>query len=648
MQVKSNTFGKLSKIREGTVFSNELIFVKEFLQNSQRGKSKDVYIDINSEGITFFDNGIGCKNAENIFTLDKSDWETTDEGYGVGFWSCLVLEELKKIVVASKRWMATLDVENMFLNEDLSVKEMKTEDYIKGFYIKLECSSLSDDKILRIKREVHKVAQYLNFDVYVNSQMVKKADIFKDVEGDFVKEIDNRYFKAKLALNENRYGDIELFYDRRYVSEFYAGIYHVSGVIEPKKGKLTLKEPDRTDYVSDYKFNEFREVLYKEIKNMYIDFLKMNNSNELLDKYATAIDNYLTVEEYEKYLLADDSLIIYSSKEETPKKNDDGIKPATKIENEEISYIGMDNFEQVAEGDNINNLVLEDNENIYSGEYNNCSIEKDNFTHDENPVFNVEDYNCNDYKVVQAPINCLNKRKMLTNINKEQSKESYLKKMIKNTKNMVWVSLEDVDRYSEEISLAKYCNLVVYKTKNILYERMMRKYDKLHISDLKDSLIETYETKNMGLKNKKEEAFIKLLIPICKRYGLPINTFSIANISSKTELKINDKVVYKKIEKNSKEKVYTYATCYGKSILFDRNYLKLPKFSIKSGRLGTSELSLLMFVSRTIAHELAHYIYKTVDNTINHYQMEDKLYKEIVEMYAIDNKDVLDLIKSYS
>lgn len=55
-----------------------------------------------------------------------------------------------------------------------------------------------------------------------------------------------------------------------------------------------------------------------------------------------------------------------------------------------------------------------------------------------------------------------------------------------------------------------------------------------------------------------------------------------------------------------------------------------------------------MYVLKTVAHELAHYLYGTIDNTINHYTKESMIYNEILEMYVLNKDYVSDVIKYYS
>lgn len=627
MEIKSNTLGKLSKIKNGSVFSNQYIFVKELLQNSQRGKAKNVYITLEDNYISFTDDGIGCKDPESVFTLDKSEWITTNEGFGIGFWSCLALNNLKEVRVSSYNWESLIDIENLFANEDLSVPINKTTDKLKGFSVKLVVNdrfSLYDK--CDIEREIEEVAKYLTFDVYLNDKLIEKEDIFENVYGEFVKDVENRFFKARLRLDESRYGTVKLFYDQRFVCYLYTGVEYISGIIAIKKDKLTLKEPDRAVYVIDNKFEDFVTALKKETKKIYLDFIKSNESEDLLEQFSEGVNFYLKVNEYEKYIFLNEDFefdLAIEKAEEKEVESDDNIE----------SEVAVDSNEEEMEYNEDYNI---DEEPYSDNNYENLDSKED---------FNRDEFKRDDFKVIQKPMNYIEKDSKSLKVN-ELSDSNF--KFLKQVKNMVWLYEKDVNSYSEEISLARYCNLKVCTIKNILQEEVMKKYKKLHISDLKDSLIEEFDTRNIGIKNKKEESFIKLLIPICKKYNIPVNTFSIANLSTTVKLNINDKLVYKKQNKNSKDKVYTCAICTGTNILLDRNYLNLSKFSISGGKLGIAELSLVMIVSRTIAHELAHYLYNTLDNTINHYKIEDKIHQEIVKLYTMDRENVLNLINNYN
>lgn len=625
MQIKSNTLGKLKKIKDGTVFSNEYMFIREFLQNSQRSKSKIVNIVIEDGYISFEDNGVGCSNPENLFTLDLSDWESTDEGFGIGFWSCLAYRGLESVEIESHNWKARIDVKNIFKNGDLSVEKEYIDRKFKGFKVTLYSNDISWDSetVKELYKKVVLVAKYLEFDVIVNGNLVEKIDIFESVNGDFVKTYENSLFKARIKVSNRCYGNrLNLFYENREVCKLYDH-YYVGGVVQPKKKKITLKEPDRAEYVTDYKFDKFSEKLTECIKDLYKSFLMSLDSDSDINLYADAIDEYLDVKDYDKYLNLDITEILKDN-----------------CVNDEVAYAGevqpaidivpnLNSCEDAIRG----NYTCEDSYNkevdIMNEAIEESFINNDTQSERKEIVFDRKDFNAEDYSVVQKGVPASRNESSKRNRSKNNFREN-----IKKVKKSVWVSLADTDEYASEIAKAEYFGLKVLKASNVLYEKAYEKHKILHISNLKNSLVETYSRKNIGIKTNKEESFIKLLQPICKKYDLPINTFCIANIELKRELIHEGKIIFRETLKNSKSKIQNPAVASGRIIYLDRNYLNLSKFKLnKSGNFGINELKIMMYVLKTLAHELAHVLYSTEDNTLNHYKTEEIIYDELLAMY---------------
>lgn len=200
-------------------------------------------------------------------------------------------------------------------------------------------------------------------------------------------------------------------------------------------------------------------------------------------------------------------------------------------------------------------------------------------------------------------------------------------------KKSVWVKSAEYSKYKDFISKAKYKGLNVIIAKNLLYENALYKYGVIHISNLEDALVETIIKKDICLKNSKEEAFISLLSPICKKYNLPLNTFLIANLTIETVFIVEGDVQMRSKSFNKKDDIQIYALTDGVNIYFDRTALMLHMFKIKSNNLGIWELKALMNSVNTIAHELSHYLYKTTDNTVEKYNHEINIQQDIISLY---------------
>src|SRR5699024_4096563 len=116
--------------------------------------------------------------------------------------------------------------------------------------------------------------------------------------------------------------------------------------------------------------------------------------------------------------------------------------------------------------------------------------------------------------------------------------------------------------------------------------------------------------------------------------NLPLNTFVIGNIEVNSKLEYNGKILFSERSKNTKDSIKVYAVEDNGLIILDRTALNLSRFKLsKEGPFGINDLKCIFSIINTIAHELAHLLYGTKDNTINHYKTETVIQKEIIELY---------------
>lgn len=575
MQIKSNTLGKLQKIRGGNVFDSPLIFIRELLQNSQRSKASNVDFTVYDDKIIIKDDGCGCNNPENVFTLDLSSWESTTEGYGIGFWSILCIPNIKLVTVKSKNWSCSFDAIKLFKDGDLSVSQ-ETINTITGFEVIIESNYFSLN-YGEVKAYLSDVAKYLPFSTRIDNEVIPRRDIFDDFQPDsFCKEYNNKYFRAKFAISENYYTEIKMFYEKRFVRGF-SQLDYIDGVFEVKNDKITLKEPDRTSYTRDEKYTALVFKLEECAKDLLLSYVKQFGVDD--NVYYQAIQCWLDVKDYEKYLVFDDDMIL--SELEDKANNDD---------------------------------------NNQSNENNEINVEKS--VHNVNPdIFKKPD-------IVKRQSFTVSQNAVVAK--KDGPK---LKDAVKKLKRSVWCSKEEYSVYQDLIQKARYKGLHVIVAKNILYEAALKKYGILNISQLDNAFSETFIEKNICLKTSKEEAFIQLLQPIVKKYNLPEDIFLIANISIESSFVVNGEVMFKKKEFNKKDNIRVYGVTNGIHIFLDRTALGLNRFHIKKNNLGIWELKALMNSVNTIAHELSHYLYHTTDNTPEHYNHEITLQQEIISLY---------------
>lgn len=643
---KSNTEGKIKKLLNGSIFASNVTFITELFQNSQRALAKNVRITQDKNIFTFEDDGVGLKNPEGLMTFDYSEWESTDEGFGIGFWSVLAIDNLEKIMIESNKYLITCDVSLLrdvvnggssnTLEDVLSLTIM--DNVKKGFKVTL----ISDFFYDSILNEIEENCKYLNFEVSYNGDYLEKIDLFDEVYGDFVDEFNTRLFSAKLSVS-NYCNYPEVYYENRKVCDLYSFPY-VEGVIKIKSKAVTLREPDRTEIIYDNKRYVFMEKLQETVKKLYKSFLDNSNCSDILDTYEDGITRYLSVSDFEKYLKIDDIDIVEEVDkdefEDSLNKFSFNIKCDEKVDEELADDIVEESENEInleEPSNDMEEVVCENNLTINKTNKNNNSSSifkniEEISQGDKNDVFNSEDYkNDNNEDTTRTSVRSL---LIDSEISSNQPNKS-LKDFIKKNKSVVWVEARHREHYKENIALAEYYGVKVLIAKNSLLEQYFKEKNIDYITSLKDKVIIEMTYKDITTKTDKEVTFLKLLEPVRKALNLPEGFFKIANISKVTTINLNDKTKLLK-EKNSKDKINTYAVSNSREIIFDRTAIGLKNFNLVSSKnvsIGKNELKCLMYNMDTIAHELAHVLYNTTDNTSEHFFAQSKIQEELVKLY---------------
>ncbi len=575
MEIKSNTLGKLKKIKEGSIFTDEFVYLKEFIQNTQRSQASCCNITLDNDKLIFEDNGCGCKNPESLFTLDLSDWKSTNEGFGIGFWSCLCIPKLEEIVVESKNWKGHIDVDKLFSTGDLSV-DLSQEEPREGFRVTLISSELQNYKY-EVGAYLEENTKYIDDIIFsFNGEMLAKKDLF-DLQVENAIRFDNLRFEGTLYPSAEYGNKLDIYYEKRKVITLQYDFPYTGGIVNIKKGMIQLKEPDRTSFVWNKQYKLFGSKMRNCIITMYKEFIS-NSGEQTFNSMDNAITFWLKPKDYEKYLKLD--------------------------------------FVTFVEEDEISNISSEENNNEISEPRK--QIKRELFfspdTVTRNPMNIAASYSpSNSHAETAIEYNSFNE-------NKKKVKKSF------------WVKSNEVEDYEDSIAKAKYCGLNVIIARNKLYECVLEEKNILHISTLMEHLSETFRKYDVLIKNNKEENFILLLEPIRKKFNLPDDCFFICNIEKENALVVNDKTIWKEVIANKKDDIKIYGCCDSRHIYLDRRALKLHKWNIKN-TVGINELKALMNCANTIAHELSHYLYHTVDNTVEHFQNELQLQEEIIKLY---------------
>lgn len=322
MPITSDVIGKLRKIQNGTVFDSPLVFVAEMMQNAYRARAKQMQVTIRDDTIVFADDGCGASNPKTILTLDYSQWTSTDEGFGIGFWSILAIPDIQECRVTSRKWTATINVATLFTNGAPEAAVTWNDDLYHGFRVQIAAPYIRDHRD-KIVAELTRVGALQPYTVRINEYVVPTQDPFDEVTGEFSQDFATRLFTARLAVTRHGWQSPDLYYERRFVCDYNDGM-GVQGIIEMKPRSLTLKEPDRKQIVHDTKRDKFAEVVARCIRDLYRAFVRQA-TNDQITRYAGMIDEILSVGDYEAYVLDDNMFTTIGGAKSSPPATPDPV-----------------------------------------------------------------------------------------------------------------------------------------------------------------------------------------------------------------------------------------------------------------------------------------------------------------------------------
>jgi len=339
----------------------------------------------------------------------------------------------------------------------------------------------------------------------------------------------------------------------------------VRGKVHFKKGAVTPRAPDRKDLVDDKKERRFEEQLRSDAKRLYHQFVEIAEDSDL-DQYGDAITEYLEVQEYLDKLKVDGTLF------NLPKKEKE----------EEDTPRGDEDVKQVkALRDEVIEVVRK-----LGGD------DQEFFTETDDP---------------------------------KDRKKVKLTEWLEKQKSVVWVRGSEMEEYRDSLKQAEYLGFVPIIAKNRLYEQAFEYLDIPHVSDFEENAELKSEVENMGPISKKEEiVYRKIFDKIEKYYGLPEGTIQMANLTVRVEYRKGDAV--RESKKKSARGLYRSED---KKVYVDRQENSLARYRFADNEwVGVQEYRFLLKVGPTLAHELAHLMFGTLDNTLEHYEMSTEILKD--------------------
>ena len=551
VQVRSNVWGELNKIRNGVVYGEVSSVIVELLQNAQRSKATKVDVKLRGNELRVRDNGIGCKDPQMIFEKDTAGWDDESEAFGEGFFSTFLVAD--RIELRSLDWEIELDVEKMIEERNADCVVKKSNRYLDGFEVVLIGERIKE-KGYRIENKGIELAKYLpQMEVAWNGSPVEKESILTmppyQIRGLFHRYFDNDIYEAILCVDT--YPFVDQFYDHRPMTDrFCEG---VRGRVHFKKGAVTPKAPDRMDLVVDIKTEQYVKQLTEDAKVLYTEFLAQASDADL-DRYADGVSKYLDVEEYIDMLALDEKVLGTKAKE---KKIEDEEQPTGM--NEEMAKMIVDTEQTLRR---------------YKEEVRELEGDKEP-----------------DEKRIAL-------REWLLQTNRDL---------------VVWINSSELEQEEDLKREAEYLGFVVLVAKNKLYEKAFKYLELTHIEVIMDKVNLRNKVENVGPMTKKEKRLEEMVFSRIEEYfNVPKGTIKW------TDLEVDMYFEDRKIERGG-----TVNGCFDRE---DRKiYLNRKQFNLKryapatdSNRLGIHDYRIMLLLGPTIAHELAHMIFETQDNTKEH------------------------------
>ena len=567
IEIRSNILGDIAKIRKGVVFKEPATVIDELFQNCQRAHATKIEVTIDGDHLRIVDDGVGCIDPQAVFEKNTSAWGNEDEAFGEGFFSVFLLADM--LHVRSHNWKLSIDVLDMFETGDLSIN-VEEAPTIAGFEVDIIGEAVRRE-YYQLRNEAIMLGQIMPLEVSVNGSTLHRRELLSLDTSNPTYKFNNDRFEAVLTPGGG-FGLLEMFYENRPVREDY--MMGVNGRVHIKKGMITLKAPDRKEYIYDEKRTMLREDLHLCVTEMYRKFITEATDDEL-DGYANQIDEYLNVDDYLDYLpVSDDLLNLGQDNEDETEDSEDSVKETSKEVQEVKQLIRK-----------LSNIEF-----------------KEGIDYDDMP---------------KEPM-------------RSRRAKGNLRELIAKSKKVSWVKSSEVDKLRSKIADAEYYGFVVLVSKNKLYENAFQSLGIPNVENLDECIEREVIKSNIGPQSKKEMRFTSLMKIVEKHYELDEDSIQLADL----EMQITHNKTGEVINKGGK----VHGLCDRKEgkIYINRKLVKFPEYRAQAPdypNITAHDYRVLMRVQNTLAHELSHLLLMTEDNTLEHAQGISKISTELAELF---------------
>ena len=607
MEVKVNVINEMKRLRENT-YSDRYTWIDEIVQNCQRAKATHIDVQIDYDRIIIADNGIGCTDPQILFDKSSSGWDAdvtnSESPFGEGFFSTMMAANT--ITVSSVGFTAVFDVNRMFEENRTDVIDVQPNRKKSGFTVTL--TDLCDNMYTwQVEKRFKEVGKYIKCPTMtVNGERVHYEGLNPDTENPFMRKVDTPYFKGWIeprSYRNNDYGDnfIKCFAFSRHVKDS-SKFYMVAGCLNFKENMITLRRPDRKEFIFDEKYDAMIDCLKDEIKKMYLKITK-EGSNEDLYKFESEIKRYVSLDDYKKYI---------KFKFLTRKEVD--MTDAT--------------VSTTADDDITNNVITAnpaaddtpDQDSYYDGDVDSSPIDEI----DSAPVATSGDFSIVQKASPQASSYALAaktaSRKRISNQTGEE--------LTDDIQYAFYVKESEHEQYKEQIEIAQHYNIPVMEIRNELEREIVETDPRFnHISEMQSMVTISAEFTNASPANVQEVRASQILSRIARAFNASDNLFIICDTNFSKVLNVDGKdfVI---------EQIDSFATAYNGRIYINRSRLVAYKDLVfgSSDKLTPDDIKFILLNLETIAHEMSHALYDNEDGTMEHVSCINILMQKIINL----------------
>ncbi len=638
MELSINLVNEIRIYRDDT-FVDLTTYVEELSQNADRAGCDNLWWEVDDDRIVAANDGALLEDLTKLFTISESGWNEAikekQHPFGKGFMSVIIAADT--IEVHSAYQKAVFDVRTVLDKGELDCIEVEDSDeYYQGFKVTLTDLLPTFDK-RRTMRKIREVGQWLDFNVYLNDDRIE-AIVFNELPDrqPYAMLTPDHGIDGWVAPSTHNFYKPVVHYQRREVCKI--DMPYLTGRLNVDSRWIDPRQPDRKAIIMNKKAEEFFETIQSYAKTVFLDLVE-RGSQKTLEKYERGVMNYCTPGDYAKHL----KFIVLSTADIAEYR---------------------DALDVVFEGDT--SKITDALNRIIAGERSIEQYLVDRIrVIDEAPKEEHEwDQLREEKEELQERLETLESKREMEALRKGQEPEGGStgtttttttttgtgsgsgggdadgeKKgtdfyRVSDLPTLYYLSVKDFSKYQTKLAEAEYLGVnVVFCRNKLEIAAVEAMQNSVHIKNLKKGVTKRVIMERIGPTDANEVRFQWLLDLIMKKLReerAVSQTITMADIKY-----IEIHRAMKSHHRTEKVKPVNGIAHQGK-VYLNRSRLKLVQydgvaFDKRTRALTQIDINVLLDNIDVVAHELAHILYHTRDNTMKHYQVEVELIKRIVE-----------------